>query len=124
MPADLRKANVSIVGTKFCNSSGSYNGLIHPGMVCANGLTEEGALIDVCQGDSGGGLTCDGKLVGLASFGVQCGLQIYFPGVFVNVYYYKDWIMDNWSAASAMAHSKFVLLLILTYHVVHLVNYQ
>lgn len=48
--------------------------------------------------DSGGPLTCDGKLVGLASFGVRCGSYENFPGVFVDVFFYRDWIEANWSS--------------------------
>lgn len=63
-------------------------------MICANGFNENG-ITDVCQGDSGGPLTCNNKLVGLASFGVRCGFAMEFPGVFADVYFYRDWINAN-----------------------------
>lgn len=50
MPARLQKANVTIVDRNFCNSTYSYNGSITNGMICANGQTESGEIIDVCQG--------------------------------------------------------------------------
>lgn len=50
MPADLQKANVSIVNQTFCNSTESYFGFIENGMICANGLNTNGLVIDVCQG--------------------------------------------------------------------------
>lgn len=52
MPAQLQKANVSIVHRNVCNASYASSGsvVITYGMVCANGLTESGKIIDVCQG--------------------------------------------------------------------------
>lgn len=50
--------------------------------------------------DSGGPLTCNGKLVGLASFGVRCSYSINFPGVHTNVFYYKSWIEEEISRNS------------------------
>ena len=50
MPAQLQKANVTIFNRQSCNSSNSYDGIITNGMVCANGQTETGEIIDVCQG--------------------------------------------------------------------------
>lgn len=47
MPSDLYKANVTIVNRAFCNYS--YGDIITKGMVCANGLSDDG-VIDVCQG--------------------------------------------------------------------------
>lgn len=49
MPDMLQKANVSIVSRDSCNSSQSYSGTITMGMVCANGISDNG-IIDVCQG--------------------------------------------------------------------------
>uniref|UniRef100_A0A1B0D824 Uncharacterized protein n=2 Tax=Phlebotomus papatasi TaxID=29031 RepID=A0A1B0D824_PHLPP len=39
---------------------------------------------DACQGDSGGAVVQNGKLVGLVSFGYQCALEN-FPGVNTNI---------------------------------------
>ena len=51
---------------------------------------------DTCAGDSGGPLLAsnpDGSwtVVGITSFGVGCGNQI-FPGVYTKVSEYMDWI--------------------------------
>ncbi|XP_054152654.1 venom protease-like [Oppia nitens] len=50
---------------------------------------------DACQGDSGGPLTYQynfqNYLLGIVSFGYQCGLADY-PGVYTYVPYYLDWI--------------------------------
>lgn len=40
--------------------------------------------------------------MGLASFGFQCGLSALHPGVFTDVFYYRDWIMENWNSAADM----------------------
>lgn len=47
MPAELRKANVSIIPRALCSES--YGSTIVDGMVCANGFSEKG-ITDVCQG--------------------------------------------------------------------------
>ncbi|KAL1394379.1 hypothetical protein pipiens_003067 [Culex pipiens pipiens] len=46
---------------------------------------------DSCQADSGGPLVCNGKLVGLVSFGQDCGDPRH-PGVYTSVQHYLDWI--------------------------------
>lgn len=48
-------------------------------------------------------------LVGLASFGVQCGSSVHFPGVFADVYYYRDWIKEN-SAGNKVLQSTFIFI--------------
>lgn len=48
MPLDLHKANVTIVQRTDCNFT--YADIITKGMVCANGLNDDGLVVDVCQG--------------------------------------------------------------------------
>ncbi|CAG9797973.1 unnamed protein product [Chironomus riparius] len=66
-------------------------------MVCYGHHTEE---MDSCRGDSGGPLlvsngdkiSCTYTQIGIVSFGLrQCG-TVGFPGIYVNVYNYLDWI--------------------------------
>lgn len=52
--------------------------------------------ISVLQGDSGGPLVCGNEIVGIVSFGYECGRPQY-PGIYVNVSYYHDWIVRNGS---------------------------
>ncbi len=49
---------------------------------------------DSCQGDSGGGLVCNGILTGIVSFGAECAMRG-FPGVYTEVSYYSDWVEEN-----------------------------
>lgn len=37
--------------------------------------------------------------MGLSSFGVRCGFAVEFPGVFADVFYYREWILDNMNVA-------------------------
>ncbi len=54
-------------------------------MLCAGGVTE-----DICNGDSGGPLFCNGILTGISSWGIECGGNS--PGVFVRLKYFLPWI--------------------------------
>ncbi|XP_012268512.2 trypsin-like isoform X1 [Athalia rosae] len=71
-------------------------------MICAGYL--EGGY-DACQGDSGGGMICDDVLAGVVSWGNECALANY-PGVYTNVYVYKDWVLETiaTNASSPISH--------------------
>lgn len=64
-------------------------------MICAGSLTAD-IISDVCLGDSGGGLICENKLVGIVSQGhpESCGVPDYHV-VTTNVLYYIEWIYRN-----------------------------
>ncbi|XP_054995975.1 transmembrane protease serine 11D [Sorex araneus] len=90
---DLEQARVNIISNEACNAPYMYNGAITPGMICA-GVPEGG--VDACQGDSGGPLVQEDSrrlwfLVGIVSWGYQCGLPDK-PGVYTRVTSYRDWI--------------------------------
>ncbi|XP_068398085.1 transmembrane protease serine 11D [Eschrichtius robustus] len=94
--SDLQQARVNIISNYVCNAPSSYNGAILPGMLCA-GLSQGGA--DACQGDSGGPLVQEDErqlwfLVGIVSWGYQCGLPDK-PGVYTLVTAYHDWIKQH-----------------------------
>lgn len=78
--------DVSIVNIRRCNAS---YGFLDNAMICAGDFDRGGK--DACQGDSGGPMVCNGVLAGVVSFGAYCGEPKY-PGVYVDVSYYRTWI--------------------------------
>ncbi|XP_065081006.1 trypsin-4-like [Ochlerotatus camptorhynchus] len=78
----LRAAHVRLVPRDKCNQY--YGGKVDEKMVCAGGAGQ-----DSCQGDSGGPLVCNGKQVGIVSWGKGCGN---YPGVYANVVFARNWI--------------------------------
>uniref|UniRef100_A0A3B4AFL8 Peptidase S1 domain-containing protein n=1 Tax=Periophthalmus magnuspinnatus TaxID=409849 RepID=A0A3B4AFL8_9GOBI len=77
----LMAVNVTVIDRAKCNSKEYYNfnPIITRGHICAGSDGEN--VADSCQGDSGGPLLCRGNLVGVTSFGVECGI-IHKPGVY------------------------------------------
>ena len=59
---------------------------------------------DSCQGDSGGGLICDDKLVGITSFGRGCG---FYYGVYTKIANYVKWIEENANAPNINNNATF-----------------
>nr|XP_031545617.1 transmembrane protease serine 11D isoform X1 [Vicugna pacos] len=94
--AHLEQARVNIISNDVCNAPTSYNGAVLSGMLCA-GVSQGG--VDACQGDSGGPLVQEDSrqiwfLVGIVSWGYQCGLPDK-PGVYTRVPAYRDWISQQ-----------------------------
>ncbi|XP_017490763.1 PREDICTED: trypsin I-P1-like [Rhagoletis zephyria] len=85
----LMVVDVAIVNRSQCAIN--YGEFIGDGMICA-GYMAGGR--DACVGDSGGPLACDGKLVGVVSFGVGCA-QPGYPGVYADVASYAEWIHNE-----------------------------
>lgn len=46
------------------------------------------------QGDSGGGMICNGILTGIVSGGMGCAVPL-LPGIYTDIFYYLDWIVEN-----------------------------
>ena len=74
---------IPVVDRKHCRE---YD--IHRGQFCAG---HSDGKRDACQGDSGGPFVVDGVVIGIVSYGYQCGHPDY-PGVYVDVSYHRDWI--------------------------------
>ncbi|XP_044526959.1 kallikrein-5 [Gracilinanus agilis] len=87
-PQVLQCLNITIMSQAACQKA--YPGEIDSTMFCAG----DEAGKDSCQGDSGGPVVCNGALQGLVSWGdVPCG-QPNKPGVYTNLYLFKNWIED------------------------------
>ncbi|XP_054422709.1 transmembrane protease serine 11D-like, partial [Pteronotus mesoamericanus] len=94
--SDLEQGRVYIISNDVCNAPISYDGAVFPGMLCA-GLPQGG--VDACRGDSGGPLVQEDSrrlwfLVGIVSWGDQCGLADK-PGVYTRVTAYRHWITQQ-----------------------------
>ncbi|KAG1711575.1 hypothetical protein DVH05_008824 [Phytophthora capsici] len=81
----LEEVNVKIVSNAECNKE--YSDRITEGMLCAG----EGDGKDTCNGDSGGPLIENDKLIGIVSWGGKCGVN---AGVYTRVSYVLDYIND------------------------------
>ncbi|KAH9389748.1 hypothetical protein TYRP_007295, partial [Tyrophagus putrescentiae] len=96
--AVLKHASVQVISSGKCQAQLRKTRLggrfrLHPSFLCAGGVASRS---DSCTGDGGGGLFCRGidglfYLVGLVSWGVNCGLEE-VPGVYVNVGRFVPWV--------------------------------
>lgn len=86
----LQKVHLPTVSDAECDEVYGTGSIIHT-MICA-GIPEGGK--DACQGDSGGPMVCNGYLTGIVSWGYGCARPNY-PGVYTEVAYYRDWIMNT-----------------------------
>ncbi|XP_033215705.1 trypsin-2-like [Belonocnema kinseyi] len=98
---ELMFIDLPILSTKKCRELLHEVSLVPDGMFCAG--YEEG-LKDSCQGDSGGGLVCNGILTGVVSGGQGCA-RPGLPGLYTDVYFYRKWIK---SAISNMDVSNYL----------------
>ncbi|CAI5731000.1 unnamed protein product [Hyaloperonospora brassicae] len=81
----LEEVDVHIVSTDECSKQ--YKDRITDTMLCAG----NGQGQDSCNGDSGGPLIANGKLVGVVSWGGKCGAN---SGVYTRVSAVRDYIND------------------------------
>ena len=85
----LQKTGIPIVRKSLCNKAYKTFGGIPEGQICAAYYGQGGK--DTCSGDSGGPLVINGRLAGIISWGNGCA-EPYYPGVYTEVAYYRDWI--------------------------------
>jgi secreted trypsin-like serine protease len=86
--ASMQLLQVNLL-TVACDDTPDYRGIADDTMLCASAPGK-----DSCQGDSGGPLVLhDGPpvLAGIVSWGRECG-DAEYPGVYVRVASYLDWI--------------------------------
>lgn len=92
------KMNLAIPKFDFKNCTLKYGNLkvrLKDGQFCAGGEANK----DSCRGDSGGPLMVPLTKnqwygVGIVSYGISCGMEGW-PGVYTNVTFYYDWIVDR-----------------------------
>ena len=60
-------------------------------------------LTNTCKGDSGGPLTCNGKLTGVVSFGNGKCANASSPDVYTKIQHYIDWIERNLVSETTVA---------------------
>ncbi|XP_033213885.1 trypsin-2-like [Belonocnema kinseyi] len=94
LPSHLQAVKVPIISKEDCNEAYDFLASIPEGEICA--AYPSGGK-DSCQGDSGGPLSVDGRLAGIVSWGIGCGVKGN-PGVYTSVAYYADWIQEKISA--------------------------
>lgn len=88
---ELRFVDLIVEKQDTCKSY-YIDGLVTDGVICTN---TSGGSTSTCNGDSGGPLALNGRLVGVTSFVSAAGCESGGPGGFTRVTYYLDWIKRN-----------------------------
>lgn len=89
---NLKELNVTTIENTLCRTMHSGSGMgnaILDNVICANTTESTG----MCNGDAGGPMVADNKLIGLVSWGVPCAKGV--PDVFVRISSHVDWIIRN-----------------------------
>ncbi|XP_060530490.1 chymotrypsin-like [Cylas formicarius] len=87
VPDVLYATVVQIVPNNQC---AIYDVYVPEMTICTKGETSQGS----CEGDSGGPLTADGKLVGIVSYGPEYCQDDLYPNGFTRVTNYLPWIAN------------------------------
>lgn len=87
----LQSTDVPIVDHGTCREAYEGRTIVSDTMICAGYMGTGGK--DACEYDTGGPLVVDGKVVGIVSWGVDCG-HPNFPGVYTNVAKYISYINE------------------------------
>ncbi|XP_045446106.1 trypsin, alkaline B-like [Melitaea cinxia] len=89
----LRHVQVWVVNQAVCRSRYAERGnTVTDNMLCSGYLDVGGR--DACHGDTGGPVIHNGVIVGITSWGYQCG-HARFPGVNARVSRFTSWIQNN-----------------------------
>ena len=85
---------------KSARSHKGVKGHVLGKIICATKYLLKMYSLFYISSDSGGPLVCDGKQVGIVSYGTAiCSIGL--PDVFTRVSYFYDWITSNMIVASA-----------------------
>jgi len=94
-PLRLQEGEVRVLSNQECKDTSYPASEIDDSMLCAQGRTADGKIVDACQGDSGGPLVCQNAgswtIFGATSWGYGCAGEEY-PGVWARVHEGLDWI--------------------------------
>jgi len=101
-PEVLQEGQVTVMSNRDC-IKGDYNSSeVFDSMLCAQGRSGKGEVVDACQGDSGGPLVCESSdntwsLYGATSWGKGCAGER-APGVWARVHGALGWIQTTMEA--------------------------
>ncbi|XP_055588237.1 trypsin-like isoform X2 [Uranotaenia lowii] len=87
----LQQLAVSVYERAACNSM--HPSMIRDSMICVTGTTQAQGL---CVSNRGGGLYCDGRMAGVASFGFGCG-QNTTATVYTQIRFHQQWIQQQFA---------------------------
>lgn len=92
-PNIMQEGSVKIIKNSECGLYASNS--ITDRMICAQGVSSDGGIVDACQGDSGGPLVCETggvwSIYGVTSWGNDCA-GVDYPGLWSRVVNQLDWV--------------------------------
>ncbi|XP_055616973.1 transmembrane protease serine 11D-like [Toxorhynchites rutilus septentrionalis] len=95
-----RILTMNINDRDLCNQATMHAGRVLESMICAGNMGISGTAAP-CNGNLGTGLFCNRQLVGILSFGVNCGMANN-PPVFTQVRYYSHWIDQQFNRTEGL----------------------